>query len=331
MATIKAIIDSASVSAFASSAEAKVVYYVDMGTDGSLNPSVLVQALATVPQIGSQRDFPDVPGAPAPKILPFGGANGTAPFQMNQMRVAERHVMPTKNSKKIMIQLVYRSRPRPVLEYDSSLTQRVVETYLAEGNNTSVGNQTRKQMTLDYLFKANSYSPGNPQEDFTFPKVPASSSVLQFGASVGASATYYTDEIDLAQMKAIRENYSNRVNGGLFLFSKDSQKWLCSTISISSPDGGYSYRIGAQLVYNPDGWNSIEVFTYPFNKTKAILSDGVIAKLFSQPDFVEAGTVSPSYNPAGAGAGRFTQHAAADLGALINALSNGNKLPSPVF
>lgn len=325
--TAKLTIESAKLSVYPSEAVGQVRYFIDAGGTGALDTRVISSALNTVPKIGSTKDFYAVPGAPAVRFslagvggTTFSNAPNNSTQQIFNLRLTEQHVSFANNTQKMFIDLVYRSRQAASIEYDSSLTQKAVSTYLFQRvEGTSIND--RKQMVVSYTKKAGTDGPNTPPEDWPKIKAPITDSVLRFGASIRVCATFYADEISDEQFKIMQKKYCECTNFDDFIFPGDTQLWICSNISATSSDGGYTKRISAELVYNLDGWDTVAVYTDSFTGTNAILSDDVISTLYQPLEQRGAGT--PISYTTGNGGARFAQHNTADLSELYWGILGG--------
>lgn len=328
---VKLMIDQSSLEITPTGAIGKLIYFVDIEVAGQPvipDPRAIGNSMGFVPlRLGNVVDFGSVPGCPQMLNVFSAFTQGATGTQNNQMRVTNMKCIPLNNSRKFMVEVTCKSRPRPCIEYDSSLTQRTVETYLAGYNQ---GVPIRGQMALGCQIPAGYYIPGiQPTEAFNLPRTPLSSQVLRFGASFRISSTYYDDEISDIVANDLRQ-YSDSVNSDLFILDNDETLWICSDISITSADGGYTNMIGASFAYNLDGWDTVGVYTDPFTGQKQLLPPAVVDQLY-KPLAAEAGKApqpyfAPSNSPApgfvGGGAAKFPQHPRYSLVPLVNALLN---------
>ena len=170
------IIDQSSLEVFPSGAVGKLVYYIDNEVAGQPAPVASVAAIGNAMgfcpvRLGTVVNFGSVPGCPNMRNIFSSFSEGASGLQNNQMRVAGIKCFPLNNSKKYMVEVTCKSRPRPTIEYDSSLTQRVVETYLAGFDN---GQQVRAQMAIGCQIPAGYYFNGTqPTEAFNMPRTPS--------------------------------------------------------------------------------------------------------------------------------------------------------------
>lgn len=337
MASVKVTIDSATLEVFPTGAEATLTAWVDFGVANAgdpKDPRSLGMALTSCGfGLGQIVDVGSVPGCPNMLNVFAGLSLGKKGQQSNQMRVASLRVKDTNNSQKWLVAIILRSRPRPTIQYDSALTQRIVETFLERvGFDGPIG---RSQMTLDCQIPAGYYIPGvQPTEAFNLPKVPLSSQVLRFGASLRITSTYYDDELNADIMNQIR-SLDDCVNSKGFIFGDtDISLWICSDISISSPDGGYTNLIGADFTYNIDGWDTVGVYTDPFTGQKQLLPPEVVSNLYKPLDNSVTNPPQAYYPPlnspgpgfVGGGAAKFPQHVWRDFMPVVTALLQNTDL-----
>lgn len=167
-------------------------------------------------------------------------------------------------------------------------------------------------MVLDYLLKKGSAftDPATgvsfPLQDFPLPPVPLEASVLRFGATCRLNATYYTDEIARKDLLAATAYYTPTSNSEDLFFVGDQGHWLLMAFPVSTLDGGWTMKIGAEFVYSPDGWDTVGVYTNGFTKQKVLISDENLKKI-SPPLINPAGDVCDPVLPDQAGIGRWPQ------------------------
>jgi hypothetical protein len=134
-------------------------------------------------------------------------------------------------------------------------------------------------------------------------------------------------------------------------------RWLCTSISTVSMDGGWSNRITGEFAFNEYGWESRSVYTSPITRQPALLGDADTARVadpFEQglvvpdvltplykvettPDPKASNFITESFykrtnnagsNPYG-GAGRWCQQINLDMTKLIGFLSQGRLAKAP--
>jgi len=310
--TVKPILYGSSLETFATDATGIVTYYVDLGQT-SLTPDVLNTAMANVPKIGDRKDFSGVPGAPTQTV--FGGSRVRA---SHDMRVASIRSRTTDNASKLFLDVIYKSRPQTVIEWGGTGNQVRVDTYLTGTSD----NPVFKQMTLDYTVKKGAYGLSYPTADQPFLKSPVQGTRTQFSASFRVTSTFYSDELNEDEIAKLSQKYTTALNLTNFIGTTDRARWMCTSITAVSTDGGYSNRVSAEFVFNIQGWDTVALFTIPFNKQPAIITDDV-AKNLMVPIVGFANKIPDPYLPSQGGAGRFPQQTYADLKILARYLSRG--------
>ncbi len=337
-ATAKATIRNTQLQIYASNAMAVVTYLTDLEGTGANDANVLIQASYLVPQIGSYGDFAGVPGAPNPTV------GSQYPRAIHQMRVSKLtpYIGETNNAKKVFVDVTFESRPQPYIEFGSSGTQTRTETYLQPDTlfNTNFGQ--RKQMTVDWLAKKGSYLNDQtgvwPPQDTLMLKTPLSGTMFQFGSTIRVGATFYGDELNLSQCRAIAAKYTTTVNRRPLFFTDpslrgvdDSTCWLCTAINHVTADGGWTIKLSGEFVYNPYGWDTKGVYVNPFTQQPAIITDqDVLNKLYGRATIgIQTTDV---YNPTGAGVARYPQQVLINQQTLVQLLSQGDLIgPVPQF
>ncbi len=349
MATVKLTIFNARLKISASIASAIVTYFVDLEGVGNLDsPDILAYAATLVPQIGSYQDFPNVSAAPSTD------PSSQYSTVVHSLRVSniEPYVGTTNNSKKLFVDVFYDSRPRPTIEFGSSGNQQRVETYNSSNQDHTSGTTAgeRRQMTVDFLLKAGSLQNDSngiiPEVDTPMLKTPGSGIQFQFGSSIILGSTYYGDELTVGECNILAALYTTCVNKDPLFFSSstfvsprfgnvaladDSTCWLCTSIKYVTNDGGWTIKLAAEFVYNPYGWDTRLVYTYPFTQQPVTgVSQDILNNLFARPT---PGTyTSEPYVPTQGGVARYPQQLSKNMTNLVEFISQGTLLgPSPAF
>lgn len=271
-----------------------------------------------MPDFGDYGDFAPISTGKYDIEIDIEGEGKTA-FSQQRLRVEEFHSgqTETKNGLISFVDVVYRSRPMPTIDFDSSLTQAKTQMYLKEQANpqfNGMNYNNRIQMTLGYTALANSYATGFPATNQKLLKVPVTATKLQFGQSVRVSCTYYDDEVNESQWSDAMSIYNQSINSQDLFFTGDARMWLCANFSTSSQDGGWKRRAICEFVFNFDGWDSVVTYTDPFTGQSPVLTQATVDALYTSLKSDES--VPKPYNPDQIGVGRFPQYQAVDLSKL---------------
>lgn len=331
--TVKLTLQNANFTSYASDASGMLTYYADFG-NATHNPNdytVLIQAMAGLPcgPIGTRLSV-QVPGGPT------GLNNGLLAYHVPRVYSISPRVVQEKNSNKIYVDVVFKSRPRPTYEMGSGTSQVSTSTYLSSPDQSLVQNISFSQMVLEWLEKAGVYGitpdgTQNPPAAIQWPKEPFTGQKFQFGATFRLGATFYSDELTLSQSSILEANYVNSINlrsTGIFNTPQapydDRRKWLVTSFNLISDDGGFTNRASVEMVFNPFGWDSLGIFTVPFSNSKAILDTAVLNQLNQMLGSDNTSlAVPPPYVPVGGGAGRWPQQIAVNTNALLGFLCQG--------
>ena len=307
--TFKINLPECSINVFESSADAAIQLIYTPSSPSTGNPSDMVNAL-----IDAQAQYPMgsiwpwggvLQGVPSGNNSVFRAVVGTQAFQYHQLRVYEINPVAIGSQTHIMVR--YKSRPRPSIEYDSSLTQRTVETYIS--NILPDGTYQRDQMKIGWVEPAN-YPTNILNTPVTYSNTPMSDNILRFGASIRVGATLYVDEITSSGLNTFLSVYSDSINATPLVLLNDTAMWLCANASVVSQDGGYSNRFLLEFVYNIDGWDSVGLYQDPITESAVLLDAGVLSKIYS-PRLLSGDTGSNPTLPGPLqlnGASRFPQH-----------------------
>ncbi len=332
---VKCTIEDCTLECYPESARGTVTYYVSMDDGGPVTnatPQILADAMSKVPQIGDSKDFTIVPGAPNDPSSSVG-TPGNIGLTGHVMRVrCVRSRIPTNNSQKLFIDIIYESRPRPYLEFGCAGNAVKTSTYLSQADGY-------KQMVLNYKAPKGSLSSGTglpdfPPADTQLLATPTSGTRMQFGSTVRLTNTLYNTEITQSMVRALQGWYATCTNRDRLFFTDpsfngvfdDTLKWLCSSISCVSADGGWTYKLTGEWVFSPFGWDSIDIYTLPFTGQPAIVAQSDLNAVYATP---QVGKVF-RYPPVIAnGVGRFPQQECRDMQPMVGLLSGGIIFPSP--
>lgn len=314
-ASVKLVLQGSTLSTFSTNAEGCVTYYIDFEGSGTVpaDPKILSAALLQCPQIGTQKDFPVVLGAP--------GA-------VHQLRVSNLRTREsiTANAYKHFVDVIYTSRPRASVEYGSSVQQVPTNTSLmanAKGR--------REQMVLNWTADAGAWGTLGgtqiPSTSISFPRVPVNASRMQFGASFRLSATYYADEISERNLNSIVNFYSDTINSKPVIDPNDSRDWLITSIGINSVDQ-FEFRVTGEWIFSPFGWDTIAVYSDPFSKQLAVIKQDQLDKVYGGLSTTTA--IPNPINTDASGIGRWPQNFAINHLPLIAFFRQNDQIPTLV-
>ncbi len=335
MATVKPILRATTLINSPGHASARVRCYIDYGTDYMTDPAVdaVNQAIQLLPQIGDTGNIGSVGGFAAvlgpPTSLQLGLSGFPSSRATHDLRVVG-HAAGVENSgsvQKYYIDVLYESRPRPTIEMGSASLPQSTTTYLSKDG-------SRQQMMLGWTIPANLYGPQSPPEVTEYLNSPVNGSRMQFGSTVRISSVWYTDELSPSDILNIQGLYSTTINRGDLFYQPagvhDRRLWLCSSVGCTTNDGGYSTRLTGEFVFNPEGWDSVGVFTIPYSSSPARLTTEVANQLTQQLPLM-VGRIPDPYLPTQGGAGRWPQQYETNLIYLVGFLSQGILVPQPTL
>jgi len=273
MSTVKVTLAGSQLTVYPTNASATLTYWVDTeGDDTTSTDSKLMAAAADLlPRIGTTPEIATVVGA-------FGDSH--------DMRVDNYSISPAGNGHKYTAIVQCESRPKPTIEFGSSTIQSKSSTYLSGAGNGGNGEGTaiinapeRSQMVLDWKVTAGLYGTDQetgtqlPDAEYLLPRVPLTGTALRFGSTIRIGATYYGDEITVAQILKIQNWFVPSTNARDLFYVGDAGYWLCTSLGVVSNDRGYKLGLSCEWTFNPDGWDTLGVYTDPFTKQLAIVKD----------------------------------------------------------
>ncbi len=213
---------------------------------------------------------------------------------VNLMRILSYHIdTPPNNPKYYFVNVNLGSRSKPSMELGTSAQQDETGTYLDGSGEQSPANfmQKRKQMKLAFYFTPDYFTKNTGgtitiPSGFNGPITPVEgASALRFGATFRFSATYYADELGETTDDArnnvflLVQYYNCTTNASDLFYRYDAGYWLLSNLSAITNDAGWSYRISADWVFNPDGWDTFAIYNDPQTGSPVFVDDNNLQAL----------------------------------------------------
>lgn len=328
----KLTLQNAMFTSYASDAGGTLTYWADFGatTFNANDYTVLIQAMASVPcgPIGTPI-IAQVPGGPS------GLNNGLLGYHLPRVYSITPRVAHEANANKLFVDVVFKSKPKPIYEFGSGTSQVSTNTYLSVPPQNAFAPQpnTFTQMTLDWnetagIFGNSLDGTQNPPSLIPWPLTPFTGQKFQFGATFRLGASFFSDELTLSQASILQANYVNCINlksTGLFGATfNDRRMWLVSSFNLVSDDAGFTNRVSIEMIFNPFGWDSLGIFTLPVSGSKAIIASDLVTQ-WSQMLGSDnpALPVPPPFVPLHGGIGRWPQQVAVNVNALLGFLCQG--------